>query len=337
MIRKLVIACVALVAFAGAAGAAPVLPALDPPHPKLKADAVVTGDIVRIGDLVENAGIVANVPIFRSPDLGSTGTVPAEAVVEAVRAHQLIGLNTDGVQNVVVTRATRTIEPQTIESAVTAALAKQYALGSVKNVALTFDRLLTPLQVEPTTKGMPRVLRVGYDPRSQHFDATVEIPGSSPLRITGQARPMVAVLTVARSVTRGEILKQADVVFERHPRSEVGKDYMVDPTQAVGLAARFSMQPGRLLRTIDLMKPEVIRRNQAVTLVYQVPGITLTVRGKATEDGAVGDMISVLNEQSKRVIEGVVTGPGRVVIGATSAQLAANIPPATTGSVATGR
>ena len=177
MIRKLVIACVALVAFAGAAGAAPVLPALDPPHPKLKAEAVVTGDIVRIGDLVANAGIVANVPIFRSPDLGSTGTVPAEAVVEAVRAHQLIGLDTDGVQNVVVTRATRTIEPQTIESAVAAALAKQYALGPVKNVALTFDRLLTPLHVEPTAKGMPRVLRVGYDPRSEHFDATVEIPG----------------------------------------------------------------------------------------------------------------------------------------------------------------
>ena len=127
------------------------------------------------------------------------------------------------------------------------------------------------------------------------------------------------------------------MVFERHPRSEVGHDYIVDPTQAVGLAARFSMQPGRLLRTIDLMRPEVIRRNQAVTLVYQVPGITLTVRGKATEGGAVGDIISVLNERSKRVLEGVVTGPGRVVIGATSAQLAANIPPATTGSVTTGR
>ena len=97
------------------------------------------------------------------------------------------------------------------------------------------------------------------------------------------------------------------------------------------------MQPGRLLRTIDLMRPEVIRRNQAVTLVYQVPGITLTVRGKATEGGAVGDIISVLNERSKRVLEGVVTGPGRVVIGANSAQLAANIPPATTGSVANGQ
>ena len=38
---------------------------------------MITGDIVRIGDLVENAGIVAEVPIFRAPDLGQTGTVSA--------------------------------------------------------------------------------------------------------------------------------------------------------------------------------------------------------------------------------------------------------------------
>ena len=32
--------------------------------PALRANVVVTGDIVRIGDLVENAGAVADVPIF---------------------------------------------------------------------------------------------------------------------------------------------------------------------------------------------------------------------------------------------------------------------------------
>ena len=30
----------------------------------LKSEAIVSGDIVRIGDLIENAGIVASVPIF---------------------------------------------------------------------------------------------------------------------------------------------------------------------------------------------------------------------------------------------------------------------------------
>ena len=58
-----------------------------PPTPALKREVTVASDIVRIGDLVENAGAQANVPIFRSPDLGQTGTVQAYRVIDAIRAH----------------------------------------------------------------------------------------------------------------------------------------------------------------------------------------------------------------------------------------------------------
>jgi len=76
------------------------------------------------------------------------------------------------------------------------------------------------------------------------------------------------------------------------------------------------------------MKPEVVQRNDAVTLIYEVPGIVLTVRGKAAEAGAEGDVINVLNEQSKRTVQGTVAGPGRVVINnGGSPRLAANLPP----------
>ena len=49
-------------------------------RPTLRSEAIVKGDLVRIGDLIENAGIVASVPIFRAPDLGYTGTISADAV-----------------------------------------------------------------------------------------------------------------------------------------------------------------------------------------------------------------------------------------------------------------
>ncbi len=79
--------------------------------PALRASATVSGDIVHIGDLIENSGPVANVPIFRAPDLGTRGTVPTEKVVEAIRPHQLIGIDTRGLNEVVVIRATREISP----------------------------------------------------------------------------------------------------------------------------------------------------------------------------------------------------------------------------------
>ena len=149
MIRTLIVSAAALLLL-GASATAQVTAALGPVHPKLKAEAVVTSNLVRIGDLVENAGVVADVPIFRSPDLGTTGTVPAAAVVEAVRAHALTGLDTGGLSEVAVTRASRTIKPEDIERNIARALSAKFALGTPDDISLEFDSDLRPLHVEPT-------------------------------------------------------------------------------------------------------------------------------------------------------------------------------------------
>jgi flagella basal body P-ring formation protein FlgA len=325
MIRKLAIATAALLALGAAAAAAPA-----PEHPKLKAEAVITGGIVRIGDLVDHAGIIANVPIFRAPDLGVTGTVSAEAVIEAVRPYALVGLDTGNVAEVTVTRASRAIAAKTIEDRVAEALAAQYGLGPVKDIMVHFDGELRAIHVEPSAKGDPRVAYINYDSRSGRFELALDMPtgagGHGTLHLTGRAAATAEVVTLLRPVERGEVIKDGDVVVERRARADVGRDLIKNADQAVGLAARSSMQPGRPLRIADLMKPEVIQRNETVVLVYKVPGIMLTVRGKATEGGAEGDVISVLNEQSKRTVQGVVTGPGRVVISTSKPQLAANLP-----------
>jgi flagella basal body P-ring formation protein FlgA len=50
----------------------------------------------------------------------------------------------------------------------------------------------------------------------------------------------------------------------------------------------------------------------------------LTVRGKALEAGAEGDFISVQNVQSKRSVQGTVTGVGTVTVTAARPRVAAN-------------
>ncbi len=325
MIRTFACAALLLLGGASIAQAAPV-------HPKLKPAATVTGNLVRIGDLVENAGVVADVPIFRAPDLGTTGSVSAEAVVEAVRAHALKGLDTAGLSEVSVTRAARSFKPEDIENCIARALAAKFALGAAKDIALSFDSPLRPLHVEPSAEGEPRVERVSYDARGGRFEATLAIP-SGPvsrfaLRLSGRATATLEVATVATPIARGATLKDDDILMERRPRAQLGRDVITERDKAVGMAARSALEPGRPLRGAELTKPLVVMRNEQVTLVYRMPGIMLTVRGKATEAGALGDVISVLNEQSKRLIQGEVVGPGQVVVNSRARRLAANIAPA---------
>jgi flagella basal body P-ring formation protein FlgA len=53
-----------------------------------------------------------------------------------------------------------------------------------------------------------------------------------------------------------------------------------------------------------------IRRGEAVTLVYQAPGMSLSMRTRALEDGAIGQSVRLLNTASSRTIDAIVTGPG---------------------------
>jgi flagella basal body P-ring formation protein FlgA len=84
----------------------------------------------------------------------------------------------------------------------------------------------------------------------------------------------------------------------------------------IGLSTRRALRAGTVLRPADLVKLDVVNRNEAVTISYDVPGISLTLRGKAIEAGGVGDVINVLNIQSNRTVQATITGPGRVTIAA---------------------
>jgi flagellar basal body P-ring formation protein FlgA len=304
--------------------------------PTLKRSATVASEFVRIGDLVENAGVVANIPIFRSPDAGATGSVPVERVLDAIRPHELIGIDPGSITEISVTRLGRPIAGKDIETHIARFFAGQYGLGEAKNLAVVFDREVRTLHVEASATGDLQIARSSYDPRTGHFDVTFELPGSNlarrlTLRYSGILAETLETAVLLRPLARGEVIKRSDFSLERKPKSEIASDAVRADEPIIGLAARQSLRAGQPLRRGDLMKPELVRSNDTVTLVYEAPGILLTLRGKAIESGADGEVITVLNPQSKRTVQGTVSGPGRVTISASlpPQPVAMSIPPAT--------
>ncbi len=80
------------------------------------------------------------------------------------------------------------------------------------------------------------------------------------------------------------------------------------------------------LRAGDVQREEIVGKGDLVTIVYQTPGLMITMRGKAEEAGAMGDVINVANLQSKRTLQGTVSGPGRVSVQTSSAGRVARAP-----------
>ena len=188
-----------------------------PAAPRLRELVAVSSEIVRIGDLVENAGAAADVPVFRAPDLGQTGAVQLARIIEALRPYDLTGLDTGGLNEVVVTRLSRAMTAKDITDRIARAFAGQYGFGDAQNIAVILDREIRILHVEPTVTSDLVVARMNVEPRTGRFDIAFELPGStlsrrSALRFTGTVTETVEAATLTRSLKPGEVVKASDVI-----------------------------------------------------------------------------------------------------------------------------
>jgi flagellar basal body P-ring formation protein FlgA len=286
--------------------------------PVLRANVVVTTDIVRIGDVIDNAGSAGKIAIYRAPDPGTTGTLQVTQVINTLRSHQVIGVDTRDLREISVTRQARSFETADIEQAVARALERRNGLGEAANIALTFDRMPGEIRLDAANSGALTPVAVRYEPRNNRFDVAFEISNEAglpptKLRFTGTAVETVEAAVLARSVERNDVLKSSDVMVERRPKAEVGADAL-SRDRAVGMQARRQLRAGQALKGADVSKPDLVQRDQGVTLIYETAGLYLTVLGKALDNGTEGDVVNVTNLQSKRTVSGVVVGRGRVAI-----------------------
>jgi flagella basal body P-ring formation protein FlgA len=286
--------------------------------PVLRANVAVTGDVVRIGDVIDNAGVAAQIAIYRAPDLGTTGTLPTAQVLGVLRAHQVIGVETKDIKQVSVTRLARTVQAKEIEQDIAHALEHRGGLGDAANLTLTFDRDLQDVQLDASNSGAMQPVATRFEPRSGRFDVTFEVADDSGtaatrLRFTGNAIETVEAAVLTRNVERNDILKSSDVVIERRPKADVGGD-AAGRNHSVGMQMRHPMRSGQPLRSADLVKPDLVQRDQEVTVIYQSAGLYLTTRGKALDSGAEGDLVNVLNPQTKRTLSGTVSARAQVTI-----------------------
>jgi len=293
--------------------------------PTLRANVTVTSDVVRVGDLIDNAGSAALIPVYRSPDLGTTGALPVAQVLGVLRAKQVIGVMTGDIKEVQVTRLARTLANKDLENAVAFALERRFGLGDAANITVTFDRGVSDMRLDASNTGALLPVATRYDARGGRFDIAFEIsndnnPAPTKLRLTGTAIETVEVAVLTRDIDRADMLKSSDISLERRPKAEVtGEPASRD--RSIGMQLRRPMRAGTPIRVADIVKPDFVQRDQAVTIIYQVPGLYLTTRGKAVESGAEGDTVSVLNLQSKRTLTGVVTGRGQITVQGASASV----------------
>lgn len=285
--------------------------------PELRSNILVTGDFVKLGDLFRNAGPAAETPVFRSPAPGSSGVVSAKRLAQAARSLDVIWENPHRVSQIQIIRDGALISETEIKDLITDHLRDQVGAGAADHsFEIRFTSNQSPLFVSSDKDPSAEILELRYNRRSGRFTALVTAPAGDPaatqITYTGRAIQVSAVPILTRTMRRGSIISEHDIVVRNIPVSRIDSTTLLDAKDLIGMAARRTLKPGRPVSQGDIQEPTLVRKNTIVTVIYQSPGLSLTVQATAMQSGTMGDIINIRNRQSNRTIQATVIGPDQV-------------------------
>jgi flagella basal body P-ring formation protein FlgA len=163
-------------------------------------------------------------------------------------------------------------------------------------------------------------LRVFFAPGSHNGSRRtvgVSCTGTKPWTIYVSARitRRGPVLVATRNLPRGAVIQASDLTTEERNIEESPSGYLTNPTEALGKRASRPLRLGLPLTAGSLEAVPVIARGQRVWLLAESRALTVRMSGTALETGAPGDRIRVQNNESKKVVQGLVGDDGFIRVG----------------------
>jgi flagella basal body P-ring formation protein FlgA len=265
----------------------------------LRETLLVDGAHITLGDLFTVDGEAADIVVARAPEPGGRTSLTVEYV-----------------RRITVARDSQVIDAATLTDLLEGELFAEE--GRVHEVRLSNTAMALHAPVDAT--GGLQVESLNFDPRSGMLVADITpYDGAQSVRITGRAYATVDVPVLARAIPAGAEISDADIEWVSLRSDRLRPDSLLDPDSIIGLETRRALRPGEPLRGYDLQRPLMIERGELVTLVFEAPGIQLSVRARAMENAADGEVARFVNLQSSRTVEALVDGPGRARVGASPA------------------
>ncbi len=163
-----------------------------------------------------------------------------------------------------------------------------------------------------------------------NFVADGTIVSVAPMQ--GRYTEMVMLPTAKHALKPDYPLSEDDLELRPYPLTAMRSGMLKDITTVIGKVPHRHISPNRPLHEDEFSDARVVRKQAPVTLEYSTPSISITTAGQALQAGAVGDVIDVLNVNSKKVVRGTVVDKQTVRIlpastsGATAARATAAPP-----------
>ena len=122
------------------------------------------------------------------------------------------------------------------------------------------------------------------------------------------------VLVLTRPLQRGELITRQHLALERRDVSRLREDFVTELEQIENKQAIRALAQGSILSPRSLTTPQLVKRGDKVIICAEQSAFSIKMNGTAMMNGSKGQLISVKNQNSGRIINAIVTEPGRVSV-----------------------
>ncbi len=120
------------------------------------------------------------------------------------------------------------------------------------------------------------------------------------------------VIAAAQPLLRGSEISATDVIFVRQELSQLRSGYFIKTESVIGKILTQNLSAGHAITPKRVKAAFLVRRGEKVTIEVSIGTLKVRGKGEALKDAARGELVSVRNSQSKRIVQGIVTKPGTV-------------------------
>lgn len=282
----------------------------------LKPAVVLTDDVLTVGDIFDNLPkSKAEYVLGPAPQAGHDMVLNARTLIRIASVVDLQWQPTGSNQQVTVRRAATIIDSDMITKDLRKELA-QYGLKDDYNLSYTTPQpqIVLPYNI----KGEMDIRRFDYDPEHGRFDAVIVAPSKArpmqELTVSGKIDRLVSVPVLKSNLRKGDIIGRTDLEYIKISSSRIQNDYILAADKVTGMTPRRVAMAGEPLRATQFDYPQIVNRGEFITIIYDNGPMMLTAKGKALQNGAKGDIVNVVNINSNRTIQGIISAQREVTV-----------------------
>lgn len=153
-----------------------------------------------------------------------------------------------------------------------------------------------------------------FHPATGDFVARLRLPGGDSQTLQGRVILGIETWVPSRRIEPGEIISDADLIPVMLPPGLMNSSMLRDPVDLIGKEVRRPLMANRPVQDRAVIAPRAVVKGAKVEIRFSSGALHVAAPGKALADGALGEVIRVVNSSSNTIITGEVTAPGVVEV-----------------------